>query len=72
MEDQLTIEELFLLYNASKHQFTMTLKAQAAAMGAEVDWEEDWYDPEPPQKPEAIEGSQLRFLPIGLGYEGNS
>lgn len=50
----------------------MTLKAQAAAMGAEVDWEEDWYDPEPPQKPEAIEGSQLRFLPIGLGYEGNS
>lgn len=72
MEDQLTMEELFLLYNASKHQFTMSLKAQAAAMGAEIDWDEDWYDPEPPKKPEAIGGNEVRFLPIGLGYESSS
>jgi len=66
------MEELFLLYNASKHQFTMTLKAQAAAMGADIDWDEDWYDPEPPKKPEAIGGSEVKFLPIGLGYEAGN
>jgi hypothetical protein len=72
LEEELTMEEMFLLYNASKHQFTMTLKGQAAAMGAEIDWDEDWYDPEPPKKPEAIGGNEVRFLPIGLGYEAGS
>lgn len=41
------------------------------AAGAEVSFDEDdWFDPEPPKKPEAIGGNDLRFLPIGLGYEG--
>lgn len=69
LEECLTLEEMFLLYNASKHQFTMSLKAQAAAAGAEVDWDEDWYDPEPPRKPQALAGSDMKFLPIGLGFE---
>jgi len=42
----------------------------AASQGAEIDWDEDWYDPEPPKPPEVIENSDLRFIPIGLGYEG--
>jgi hypothetical protein len=41
-------------------------------MGAEIDWDEDWYDPEPPKKPEAIGGNEVKFLPIGLGYEAGS
>lgn len=61
---------MFLLYKASKNEFSLNLKAQAAAWGADIDWSEDWYDPEPPKKPEAIAGNDLRFLPIGLGYEG--
>lgn len=39
------------------------------AWGGDVDFDDDWYDPEPPQKPEAISGSDVKFLPIGLGYE---
>ena len=70
LEESLTLEEMFTLYNASKHQFSMTLKSQAAAMGAEVDWDDDWYDPAPPVKPLPLSGSDVRFLPIGLGYEG--
>lgn len=69
LEECLTLEEMFLLYNASRHQFSMTLKSQAAAMGAEVDWDEDWYDPAPPPKPVALHGGDVKFLPIGLGYE---
>ena len=69
LEDSLTLEEMFLLYNASKHQFSMTLKSQAAAWGAEIDWDEDWYDPAPPPKPVSLSGGDVKFLPIGLGYE---
>jgi hypothetical protein len=40
------------------------------AFGGDVDFDDDWYDPEPPKPKEAIQGNDLRFLPIGLGYEG--
>lgn len=70
MEESLTIDELFILYRASNAAFGMEMKATAAAQGAEVDWEDDWYDPEPPKAPEVLEGGDLRFMPIGLGYEG--
>jgi len=69
MEESLTIDELFILYRASNAAFGMDMKAMAAAQGAEVDWEDDWYNPEPPKPPEVLEGSDLRFVPIGLGYE---
>lgn len=49
----------------------MTLKSQAAAWGAEVDWDEDWYDPVPAPKPVALSGGDVKFLPIGLGYEAS-
>jgi hypothetical protein len=71
LEEILTLEELFLLYRACNNEFTKSIKISAMAAGAEVSFDEDdWFDPEPPKKPEAIAGNDLRFLPIGLGYEG--
>lgn len=48
----------------------MTVKSQAAAMGAEVDWDEDWYDPKPPID-NTLQGTEIKYLPIGLGYESS-
>jgi hypothetical protein len=70
MEDILTLDELFVLYRAANNDFQMSMKATAAAQGADIDWEYDWYDPEPPKAAEVIESNDLRFMPIGLGYEG--
>ena len=47
----------------------MTLKSQAAAMGGEVDWDDDWYEPKPPED-KTLRGNEIAYLPIGLGYEG--
>ena len=71
MEDSLTLDELFILYRAANNDFTMSMKASAAAQGADIDWDYDWYDPEPPSPPEVLQGDDLRFMPIGLGYEGS-
>jgi len=70
LEESLTLHEMFTLYRAATNDFNMNVKALAATQGADVDWEEDWYDPEPPKPPEVLEGGDLRFMPIGLGYEG--
>ena len=50
----------------------MNLKSQAASMGAEIDWDDDWYDPAPPKEIPTLGASDLRFIPIGLGYEAPS
>ena len=60
---------MFLLYRASTHHFHMSMKSQAAAMGAEVDWDDDWYEPKKPED-NTLRGSEIPYLPIGLGYEG--
>lgn len=70
IEESLTLDELFILYRAAGSEFNNNFKAMAASQGAEIDWDEDWYDPEPPKPPEVLEGGDLRFMPIGLGYEG--
>ena len=70
IEESLTLDELFLLYRAANFAFAMQVKAQAAGMGADVDWDEDWYDPVE-KKPDVLEGGDLRFMPIGLGYEAS-
>lgn len=38
----------------------------AASQGADVDFDDDWYDPEPPS---AIDSNTIGSIPIGLGYE---
>lgn len=42
------------------------MRILAAAQGAEVDLNEDWYDPEPE---EVINASSISSIPFGLGYE---
>jgi hypothetical protein len=69
LEESLTMEELFLLYKASNYEFNLQVKGMAASQGADVDWDEDWYDDTPPPPPEVVEKQDLRFIPIGLGYE---
>jgi len=69
MEDSITLEELFLLYRASNNEFTKQIKASAIAFGGEIDLDDDWYEPEKLPPPEVIDGSNIGFLPIGLGYQ---
>lgn len=66
IEDALTLEELFLLYRALANDTSMSMKIAAAAQGAQVDLNEDWYDPEPI---EAASAREIRSIPFGLGYE---
>lgn len=60
---------MFLLYRASNDAFAMNAKAYAASMGADVDWDEDWYDPKGTKDTNTLRGNEIPYLPIGLGYE---
>jgi hypothetical protein len=62
---------MFLLYRASNDAFNMNAKAYAASMGAEVDWDEDWYDPSYKNYSNTLNSSEIPYLPIGLGYESS-
>ena len=44
----------------------MHMKIMAASQGADVDFDDDWYDPEPIT---AVDASSIASIPIGLGYE---
>jgi len=65
IEDSLTLEEMFLLYRASSNEVAMDMKIAAASQGADVDLNEDWYEPEEEQ---AASGYELSALPFGMGY----
>lgn len=68
IEDSLTLEELFLLYRASVNETSMDMKIAAATQGADVDFNEDWYDPSSePEEPAG--GSEIVSMPFGLGYQ---
>ncbi len=62
------MHELFLLYRACGNEYTKTIKASAVAFGGEVDFDDDWYDPLPPEPEPYIDGSNFKSLPISLGY----
>jgi hypothetical protein len=66
LETHLTLNELFLLYRACMNETNTAMKIAAAAQGAEVDFEEDWYDPEPPRIAQAHDILDMKF---GMGYE---
>lgn len=66
IEDSLTMEELFLLYRACANETSTDMKIAAASQGADVDFSEDWYDPEPIQ---AAQASEILSMPFGLGYQ---
>lgn len=62
------LHELFLLYRACGNEYTKTIKASAVAFGGEVDFDDDWYDPLPPEEKPYIDGTNYSSLPIGIGY----
>jgi hypothetical protein len=44
------------------------MKMLAAAQGADVDLNEDWFDPQPES---VLDSDSIRYVPFGLGYEGD-
>jgi len=54
-----------MLYRACVNETNTQMKIAAAAQGADVDFDDDWFDPEPI---EAISASDIGSIPIGLGY----
>jgi hypothetical protein len=68
LEDSITLDELFLLYRACGNETSIQMKMLAASQGADVDFDDDWYDPTPVQ---AAGASEISQIPIGLGYEAN-
>ena len=68
LEDSLLLHEMFLLYRACSFHFSQNVKGSAAAFGGEVEWDDDWYDPEPPKPKELITGIDIGKF-TGLGYE---
>jgi len=66
LEDSLILEELFLLYRACANDLSTSIKIAAAAQGADVDFNEDWYEPE---EVAPASGNEIRSVPFGLGYE---
>lgn len=67
LESSVTLEELFLLYRACMAQVTTDIKVAAAAQGADVDFDDDWYEPQEKVQP-VIQPYDLVSMPIGLGY----
>lgn len=62
----MTLNELFLLYRACNNETSMQMKIAAASQGADVDFDDDWYDPEPPRAAQAHDILDMKF---GMGYE---
>lgn len=68
LESSLILNELFLLYRACVNETSVSMKIAAASQGAQVDFEEDWYDDDP-RKEQPVSGFEIQHMPIGLGYE---
>lgn len=66
LEEHLTLEELFLLSRACSNEFVKQIKISSMSAGGDVDFDEDWYDPEPPRPAEVVNQYNM---PYGLGYE---
>ena len=48
------------------NETSTNMKIAAAAQGADVDFNEDWYDPAPPR---IVQGPDIAKMGFGLGYE---
>ena len=61
---------MFLLYRACTNEISKNMKALAASQGADVDFEDDWYDQSDNAREHAITKTEIRMLPqgFGLGY----
>jgi len=70
LEESLILHEMFLIYRACVNDFSKNMKALAASQGADVDFEEDWYDQSNNAKNHAVTQTEINMLPkgFGLGY----
>lgn len=68
LESSLILNELFLLYRACMNETSTAMKIAAASQGAEVDFDDDWYNEEVKQKT-AASAFDISQIPIGLGYQ---
>ena len=68
MEENLTLEELFTLYKASINEVQMDMKIAAAVQGADVDFDDDWYESQTQSVNKDI-SETITSLPFGLSYE---
>jgi hypothetical protein len=71
LESSLILNELFLLYRACMNETSTSIKIAAASQGAQIDFDEDWYDDEP-KAANVLSGFEIQHMPIGLGYEAIS
>lgn len=83
LEDSLTLDELFCLTERTYKRESRLLRTVAAAMGAEMEDEQDYDAPEiyRDQTVDGLSGvsvpgqirdaSDVHRMPIGLGYEAN-
>lgn len=59
---------MFILYRACINEISVAMKIAAASQGAQVDFDDDWYEAE--EKPDnVLTGFEIQHMPIGLGYE---
>lgn len=66
LEENLTLDEMFLIYRAGANEVNTQMKIAAATQGAEVNFDDDWYEPE---EPDFVGSHNISNIPIGLGYE---
>lgn len=57
---------MFILYRACTNETNTQMKIAAASQGADVDFNDDWYDPAPP---DVLSKADLHSIPIGLMIE---
>lgn len=69
LEENVIFHELFLLYRACNHELSKNIKVAALSQGADVDFEEDWYDLSSRPENQVLEERDINYLGIGLGYE---
>lgn len=51
------------------NETSVSMKIAAASQGAEVDFDDDWYDGDYGKQDKVLSGFEIQHMPIGLGYE---
>jgi hypothetical protein len=59
---------MFLLYRACSNEFSKNIKVAAIAQGADVDFEDDWYDNQERTPADPMRPFEVMNFGIPLGY----
>lgn len=57
---------MFIIYRACTNEINTQMKIAAASQGADVSFDDNWYEPE---EPDYIGSHNFYQLPIGIGFE---